>query len=303
MGAMSVDATVRDPGGVGQFVPWNGGCLFIGSGGGTVPTHAHYAIQIAFGSERGVRFRAGDRAEWVEYGGAMVPSRQPHAFDASPVRYWAVMFVEPETREGRALSELYLGGGIAAIPEDVLTRVVPALFPAWREQRSALAITEAAWRIIHALAGGIEPSVVADARILRAVAYINAHLERPLTLEEVAAEAYLSPSRFRHLFVEETGMGLRPYLLWRRFLRVWELLMGGASLSGAAHAAGFADAAHLSRTSRRMFGFPPSAMRMAGPLRPKGEARTPQPSGPDPAARRGSVERGRPTGRRLPEEA
>jgi transcriptional regulator GlxA family with amidase domain len=31
----------------------------------------------------------------------------------------------------------------------------------------------------------------------------------------------------------------------------------------AAHAAGFADAAHLSRTSRSVFGFPPSAMHMA----------------------------------------
>jgi AraC-like DNA-binding protein len=63
-------------------------------------------------------------------------------------------------------------------------------------------------------------------------------------------------------------VGLRPYVLWRRFLRVWELLMGGASLTSAAHAAGFADAAHLTRTSRTMFGFPPSAMQMVGPLRP-----------------------------------
>ena len=45
------------------------------------------------------------------------------------------------------------------------------------------------------------------------------------------------------------------------------LLTGGGSLSAAAHAAGFADAAHLSRTSRSTFGFPPSAMQMAGPLR------------------------------------
>jgi AraC-like DNA-binding protein len=66
-------------------------------------------------------------------------------------------------------------------------------------------------------------------------------------------------------------MALRPYILWRRFLRVWELLMGGETLSSAAHAAGFADAAHLSRTSRSMFGMPPSAMQMA-PLRPDPDA-------------------------------
>jgi len=38
------------------------------------------------------------------------------------------------------------------------------------------------------------------------------------------------------------------------------------TLSGAAHAAGFADAAHLSRTARTMFGLPPSVLQMNGPL-------------------------------------
>jgi AraC family transcriptional regulator len=61
-------------------------------------------------------------------------------------------------------------------------------------------------------------------------------------------------------------MPLRTYLLWRRLLHVWTLLMGGETLSAAAHAAGFADAAHLSRTARTMFGLPPSLLRMSGPL-------------------------------------
>jgi AraC-like DNA-binding protein len=42
--------------------------------------------------------------------------------------------------------------------------------------------------------------------------------------------------------------------------------MKGASLSAAAHAAGFADSAHLTRTSRRMFGFPPSSMEVSAPV-------------------------------------
>ena len=40
----------------------------------------------------------------------------------------------------------------------------------------------------------------------------------------------------------------------------------GASWTDAAHAAGFADSAHLSRTSRTMFGTTPSALQMSGPL-------------------------------------
>ena len=252
----------------GHFVPWDGGCLLIGRGGSVVPVHAHYAIQIAFGSTPGIRFRTGEGEPWTEYGGAIIASRQPHSMDATHVSPNAVLFVEPETREGRTLAERYLGGGIAHVPNDVL-ELVPPLFAvwedAWQGRQTERDVADAARRIVQALTGGV-PSVMSDERILRAIAYIRANLDRPLTLDEVAAEACLSPGRFRHLFVEQTGMGLRPYLLWRRFLRVWELLMAGETLSSAAHAAGFADAAHLSRTSRSTFGFPPSAMQMAGPL-------------------------------------
>jgi AraC-like DNA-binding protein len=251
---------------VGHFVPWDGGCLLIGRAAGVIPVHAHYAIQIAFGSAPGIRFRTTEQEVWAEYGGAIVPSRQPHAMDAAEVHPSAVLLVEPETREGRALAERYPGGGVAPIPEAALAGVAPALFATWAERRSADDVADAARRVVRALAGGVAPSVVSDERILRAATYIRTHVDAPLTLDAVAAEACLSPSRFRHLFVEQTGMGLRPYILWRRFLRAWELLTAGGSLSAAAHEAGFADAAHLSRTSRAMFGFPPSAIRFAEPL-------------------------------------
>jgi len=100
--------------------------------------------------------------------------------------------------------------------------------------RSAQALTDAARQVIVELTKGLEPSVVSDPRILRTVAYIKRHLDRPLTLEEISAGAFLSPSRFRHLFVEETGMALGPYILWRRSVRVWQLLIDGESLSSFA---------------------------------------------------------------------
>jgi len=263
----------KPTGGVGHFVSWDGGCLLIGRGAGVIPMHAHYAIQLGVGSTPGIRFRSSEREGWTAYGGAIIPSRQPHSMDASTVASTAVIFVEPETREGRALTERYLGNGIAAFPEDVLVSVVPVLFETWNQQRTARAVVDAARRLIQALTGGVEPAVVSDERILRAISYIKSHLDTSLTLDQVSAEAYLSPSRFRHLFVEETGMALRPYILWRRFLRVWDLLSAGESLSTAAHRAGFADAAHLTRTSRRMFGVPPSALQLAPPM-PAGDAAT-----------------------------
>ena len=98
----------------GQFVSWNGGCLFIGSAGSIVPPHSHYAIQIAFGAEHGIGFRTSERDEWTRYGGAMIPSRQPHSMDATGVTANGVVFLDPETREGRVLHDSYHRGGITA---------------------------------------------------------------------------------------------------------------------------------------------------------------------------------------------
>jgi AraC-like DNA-binding protein len=225
-----------------------------------VPKNAHQAIQIVFGYAGPVSLRGGDEGAWTQYPLAVIPSRQPHSLDATSSTYNVVLFVEPETRAGKALTEQYLDGGIATVDDARVAQAAADVFEVWLRRTSDGAVIAAAQRVIDALTGGAEPSVVTDVRITRAVAFINANLDGTITLDAVAADVFLSPSRFRHLFVEQTGMGLRPYVLWRRFLRAWELLTAGESVSTAAHAAGFADSAHFARTSRQMFGFPPSLL-------------------------------------------
>jgi AraC-like DNA-binding protein len=253
---------MRDSVGAGDFVPWEGGCLLIGRATDVAPLHAHYAIQVAFGSTPGIRFRPADSAPWTEFEGAIISSRQPHTMDATRVAPSAVIFIEPETSHGRALSHRFPAGGITALSGNFFGTQAAALFDAWRTRGNSDATAAAAQAVIDAIAPDMRTASVPDERILRAVAYIRSHLDRPLTLEEVAREACLSPSRFRHLFIEQTGTALRPYVLWRRFLLAWEVVLRGGSISAAAHTAGFADAAHLTRTSNRMFGFPPSALQI-----------------------------------------
>jgi AraC-like DNA-binding protein len=73
----------------------------------------------------------------------------------------------------------------------------------------------------------------------------------------------LSPSRASHLFVEETGLPFRTFVLWLRVTRAVDAHIAGMSLTEAAQAAGFADSAHLSRTFKRMFGLPAAALEMS----------------------------------------
>ena len=251
--------SMAEPVSIAQYFPWHGGSIFVGTGG-TFPVHAHQAIQICFRFEGRIRLRANDHDPWLEFDLAIVPSQQPHAMDGAGTHYGATMFVEPETREGRVLTERYHGHGIAEIDRTPVKAVLPTLLAAVLERRGRPAIVEQARRVVQLLTQDTQPAVTSDERILRAVKYVNDHLSAPITLTEVARVACLSPSRFRHLFAEQTGMALRQYILWRRFVSVWEHRMNGESLSTAAHAAGFADSAHLTRTSRRMIGIPPSLM-------------------------------------------
>jgi len=89
---------------------------------------------------------------------------------------------------------------------------------------------------------------------------MRARLDSPVSLKDAANVANLSPSRFRHLFVAQTGVSFRAYLLWARVETAVGAAMSGQSWTAAAQEAGFADSAHLSRTCRRMFGFSPATL-------------------------------------------
>jgi AraC family transcriptional regulator len=250
---------MTEPVSTARYFPWEGGAVFVGTAG-VLPSHAHQAIQICFLFDGQIKLRTTDDGPWAEYDVAIVPSRHPHAMDGGKIRLGATLFVEPETREGRVLTERYLQSGLASLERSAVDGATIALRAAAIEGRDARIIVERARAVVRALTEHTEPAVASDERVLRAVKFINDHLSAPITLPQVAQVAFLSPSRFRHLFAEQTGMRLREYVLWRRFVSVWEHRMRGATLSEAAHAAGFADSAHLARTSRRMFGIPPSSL-------------------------------------------
>lgn len=249
----------------GDFVAWQGVCGFIGAGHGPSPApHSHYAIQLVIGIPSGLRVQFGRHGEWQSCAAALVPSKATHTIDVNGCEMSAVLFVEPETPQGRALAAR-LQGRLELLDADGVAPAGRRLEEAWRVQASYDAVRAVCMQLVQDLSGTVhrEPT---DARVLAAIEYIRQRVDQSVSLPEVASAACLSPDRFRHLFVEETGMPLRTYVVWRRLLHVWTLLAAGETLSGAAHGAGFADSAHLSRTARTMFGLPPSVLRMSGPL-------------------------------------
>lgn len=108
---------------------------------------------------------------------------------------------------------------------------------------------------------GLVEAPMMDPRIAQALALIHAELSPRLDRYALAAEVFLSPSRFAALFVREVGVPVRTYLIWRRLLQAIRYICQGASVTQASHETGFADAAHLSRLYRQTFGSSPSLLR------------------------------------------
>ena len=99
--------------------------------------------------------------------------------------------------------------------------------------------------------------VYTEPRIVDAIRLIEQGLDAPVRLEDIALACNLSKSRFAELFRMTTELSLRQFVLWRRLRRAMLAIGAGENATHAAHAAGFSDAAHFSRTMRNMFGVTP----------------------------------------------
>lgn len=243
----------------GRVYFWGERALYLGPGL-EATVHAHYAVQVCLPLSGTVRLRPGSGTPWQEYEGAVIPSNQPHESDQA-VSLITALFLDAETPEAQRLVQSRIGGGILPIEWAKVRAVVPRLLAFWNENPDGRRAAELLNEVVHTLASGEHPRQMIDPRVTQAVEFLRSVPERHVRLSEVAAIAFLSPSRFAHLFRAHMGIPIRRYLLWLRLRGAVEGMARGASLTEAAHAAGFADSAHFSRTFRRMLGFTPSALR------------------------------------------
>jgi AraC-like DNA-binding protein len=245
--------------GIGKVIFWAGGSLWIGRALAPTEVHAHHAIQIGIGLSDRLQFRPRADATWDSYAATFIPPGVSHAFQA-PGKIVANLFCEPESALGRALMARFGASDLTDLAATDVASHAKALRSAFEAGAPDEDLEQAALDSLYALSES-RPVQPVDQRILRAADFIGRRLADALTLDETAQHVGLSAGRFRHLFVKETGIPFRAYLLWTRLNRALELGFGGTSWTEAAHATHFADSAHLSRTTRRMYGLSPTSIR------------------------------------------
>jgi AraC-like DNA-binding protein len=233
-----------------------------GPGGQSAP-HAHHAMHFVLSTAGTLRVRAGASGPWAKGAGALTAADAIHEIDARGGEVLLV-FLDPESEAGAALAGA-LDGPLRVLAPDERD----ALLAGGPEPVRLMSGSGDDWIARAAQRLGVPGAVQAHRRVhprVRKLLHLLAaadpdEREKESSLESLASSVGISSGRLMHVFTTSIGIPLRPYLAWLRIQRAAGAIAAGAPLTEAAVAAGFADAAHLSRTFRRMFGVPPSQMR------------------------------------------
>lgn len=211
---------------------------------GSAQAHRHHSVQVALAT-RGALLVEDGTGRQLRTTAVVIPPDQRHA-----LRHGAadglVVHLEPESPLGRRLVDAVRDGSSVA---------------AWSAAAADLEHVWRSWLTAAVPDQGLARSANRDRHpaLVQALDLLEKRVgDGPVSLAEVAEKVHLSASRLGHLMSAEVGLPFRPYVRWLRLRRAVAAVAGGQSLTAAAHAAGFADSAHLTRTWRAAFGSSPS---------------------------------------------
>jgi AraC-like DNA-binding protein len=232
---------------------WRGCSLVVGPGIDS-KLHSHFAMQLTVSLDQPFRARFSEQDPWTETKAATFAPNQMHQIDSAGLL--AHLFVEGPQRGH---------GDVSALQADYVdTADFDGIRAALRYACEGKPDMEAVARLMHGWLDSAFPDSdvqsAFDPRIAQTLDWLAKQEQLDHTGEELAARVHLSTSRFTHLFRQQTGLSLTRYLLWTRLLTAVAVIAQGANTTAAAHQAGFADLAHMSRTFRQTFGVMPSEL-------------------------------------------
>ncbi|UGT92935.1 helix-turn-helix domain-containing protein [Mycobacterium ostraviense] len=212
---------------------------------GPTGRHAHHAVQVLLTTEP--VDVVGDHGRVHRGTRLVIPANTAHRITSADGP-GVIVFLDPATAPGRNAHSI----GIAVWQQ-------PNLLPGPIDDGDLPAVARAVAGAFHTAGctgDQLRHRAVTDALDL----LTQLAPEGPVRTADIAVRIGISTTRLTHLFTAEVGLPLRRYVLWLRLMMALRAVAAGDDLTTAAHAAGFADSAHLTRTSRAMFGLAPSSL-------------------------------------------
>jgi AraC-like DNA-binding protein len=166
------------------------------------------------------------------------------------------LVVEPETVEPAAMDDL--SARIAGPGPGAIAQRIRAAYEILRLQQCRGGFTTEEFDQLSF--GEVLPDRNIDQRIRRSAARLNDFSGIKMTAADCAASVNLSPSRFLHLFKEETGISFRSFRAWKRARHLLHFANQDINLAHLAQDIGYPDSTHFSHSIRRFYGLKPRAI-------------------------------------------
>lgn len=242
---------------------WAGTNSYLASHSGSAPVY----LAGLYGKFR-LRMQGGD---WALCRAAVIPPGLAHELDFHGEPF-AALYLEPGAGGVDHLAPLLRGASEADGALIASKGEIPLLRDLY-EDRCGEQWAGAELRDLLSVSGRRTNATPIDPRLREIVEFLDAHCDDLTPVAELAKAVGLSGSRFQHLFTVQVGAPFRRYRAWTRLRAAWRAIAGGATITSAAHEAGFFDQAHFSHEFRRTFGSTPSrnlnkAARLSTPIEP-----------------------------------
>jgi len=186
---------------------------------------------------------------------AVVPPYVPHSVESEHPCIICLV-IEPETVEPSAMEDL--SARIAGTDTPDIAQRIRAAYETLRLQQGRRGFTTGEFDGL--CFGEALPGRRLDQRIKRSAARLNDFCASKLTAADCAASAGLSPSRFLHLFKEQTGVSFRAFRAWKRARHLLHFANQNINMAHLAQDIGYPDSTHFSHSIRRFYGLKPRAI-------------------------------------------
>lgn len=103
-----------------------------------------------------------------------------------------------------------------------------------------------------------QPVVPRDGKILDILRYLEANLAEDISIDDLAAQFFISKYHMMRRFREETGTSIHNYLSDKRLLAARDLIQSGLSATDACFRCGFRSYSAFSRAYGKLFGATPT---------------------------------------------
>lgn len=185
----------------------------------------------------------------------VVPPNARHTI-ASDYRTVICLVIEPESVRPGVFEEL--AERLSGPESDFFARRIRSAYAQLLQRQYRGDITSAEFDSM--CLGEALPQRTIDPRVARSIVQIDRFCGEPVTAASCASEAGLSPSRFLHLFKEQTGISFRSFRAWKRARHLLHFANQDINLAHLAQDIGYPDSTHFSHSIRRFYGLKPRAI-------------------------------------------